>query len=446
MKSTSPMLPNVRAYLAARYMNELGKTLSDQQTATDGGPVWRVVNGQDLRSSTEPTTSGAAGILLDPELGLVLFVIPYAQGSDLQAQVIIASSLQSSLHPLYPPVPPLDEDGPWQVAIHWLVEQSARAGWETQIVQLRQQTGFSEEVVLDAVFYPAGELDRKLVEHGMPRLLFTTRRVLRQTGESEAAKWLSADHAVLRELENFQEQFTHPEQRQRAELIQDQLGEVVLASRAGRDIAADLPSELTSLEVQDFRNLGHVRLHFGNSPVSCRVIQGPNGTGKTSLFEALSFALFHSSTRYKAFLRRDEHDIAGRDRPGLYAEKYLAPFGGRNRSPRIGLNGKEATPPKLVDSWEEAHRLDLEFSGNLLAQETSQEFLQLSSDDLAIRVLTGYSEFAERLEAFVDERVDKATQRRQAFLRNLGQRANITIIDTALARIAEQVVQRLLPP
>lgn len=446
MKPTTSMLSIIRSYLAARYKNELGQTLCDEQPANGGGPVWRVVNGQNLRSPVEPTTNGAAGILLDPELGLVLFVIPYAEGNDLRAQAIIASSLQSSLHPLYPPNPPVDEDGPWQVAIHWLVEESAREDWETQIVQLRQQTGFSEELVLEAVFYPAGELKQKLVEHGMPRLLFTTRHVLGQTDQGEAAKWMSADHAVLTELENFREQFTDPEQRRRAELIQNQLGEVVLAVKAGDDTAADPPRELTSLEVQDFRNLGHVRLHFGHSPVSCRVIHGPNGTGKTSLFEALSLALFHSSTRYKAFLRRDERDVTGSDRPRLYAEKYLAPFGGRNHSPRIGLNGKEATSPKLVDSWEDAHRLDLEFSGNLLGQETSQEFLQLSSDELAIRVLTGYSEFAERLEAFVDERVDEATQRRQAFLRNLGLPANITLIDTALSRIAEQIVQRHLPP
>ncbi len=442
------MLSNVRAYLAARYRNELGQTLYDDHAADDGGPVWRVVNGLDLRSPVDPTTNDAAGILLDPELGLVLFVIPYDEGSDLQAQVIIASSLQSRLHPLCPPKPPLDEDGTWQVAIHWLVEDSDRERWETQIVQLRQQTGFSEELVLEAVFFPVGELKQKLAEHGMPRLLFTARHVLRQSDQGEAAKWMSADHAVLHELENFHEQFTDPEQRRRAQLIQDRLGEAVLAVRSGDSIPTGRPSELTSLEVQDFRNLGHVRLHFGHSPVSCRVIHGPNGTGKTSLFEAFSLALCQSSTRYKAFLGRDERDVTGPDRPRLYDEKYLSPLGGHNRSPRIGLNGKEATRPKLVDSWEEAHRLDLEFSGNFLAQETSQEFLQLSSDDLAVRVLTGYSELAERLEAFVDEQVDKAAQRRQAFLRNLNLSASITRIDSALARIAEQVVQRhlQLPP
>ena len=446
MKPNLLILTEVRAYLAARYMNELGQILQDDQAADAGGPVWRVADRLDLRSSFNPTTDEPAGILLDPELGLVLFVIPYDKETDLQAQVVIASNLQSSLHPLCPPTPPLDEDGAWQVAIHWLVENSSRERWETQIVQLRQQTGFSEEVVLEAVFYPAGELKQNLVEHGMPRLLFTARHVLRQRDQGEAAKWMSADHSVLRELENFQDQFSDLEQRRRAQMVQDRLGEVVLAAKSADEPQPDHPRELTSLEVQNFRNLGRVRLDFGNLPVACRVIHGPNGTGKTSLFEAFSVALCDCSTRYKNFLKRDERDISGTDRPRLYAEKYLSPLGKQGRVTRIGLNGKEATRPKLVDSWEEAHRLDLEFSGNLLGQETSQEFLQLSSDDLAVRVLTGYSEFAERLEAFVDDQVDKAAQRRQGFLRNLGLPASITIIDTALTRIADQVLRQHLQP
>src|SRR5258708_23475013 len=103
MKPISSMLSDVRAYLAARYRNELGQTLNDNHAADNGGPIWRVVNGLDLRSPVEPTTNDAAGILLDPELGLVLFVLPYDEESDLRAQLIIASRLQSSLHPLCPP-------------------------------------------------------------------------------------------------------------------------------------------------------------------------------------------------------------------------------------------------------------------------------------------------------------------------------------------------------
>src|SRR2546430_128539 len=79
-----------------------------------------------------------------------------------------------------------------------------------------------------------------------------------------------------------------------------------------------------------------------------------------------------------------------------------------------------AASPNLVDSWEAAHRLEHELSGNLLGQETCREFAQLSSDDLGTRVPAGYSDFAERLEAFVEEKVNQAAHGRQSFLRQLG--------------------------
>jgi cell division protein ZapA (FtsZ GTPase activity inhibitor) len=84
-------------------------------------------------------------------------------------------------------------------------------------------------------------------------------------------------------------------------------------------------------------------------------------------------------------------------------------------------------------------------SGTLLAQETSQEFLRLSSEQLAVRVLAGYSEFADRLEAFVEEEMQKANDGRQSFLRSIGLSAQITRFDTAQERIAEQILDQELP-
>ena len=86
--------------------------------------------------------------MLDAEIGLVLFIIPFANGDDLQSQVLGALSLQWSLIPLSPPIPPPDEYGTWQVALHWLVQEPARKEWENEIVRLRQRSGFSEELVL----------------------------------------------------------------------------------------------------------------------------------------------------------------------------------------------------------------------------------------------------------------------------------------------------------
>jgi hypothetical protein len=380
-------------------------------------------------------------MLMDAELGLVLFVIPFVPGSDVTAQASAAASLQSSLRPSQAPAASPDELGPWQVAVHWLVPAADRASWEEQIVQLRQRSSLAEEVVLDAVFFPEGELATALAAHGLPRLLLTSRRVFAQASPTETAQWLSADHAVLRELEDFTQPFDEPEQRRRAELVQDQLGEVVLTAQEAVPAA---PRELHRLEVRDFRNLGHLRLHFGLAPVSCRVIAGPNGTGKTSLFETLSVGLSHSSTRYEKFL--GERDVPARDRGRTYATEYLASVGGGDRTPQIALNDALPAAPRLVATPEEAARATQDWSGNLLAQETSQEFLALADDELAVRVLTGYSGLAEKLETFVDAAVEQATQARQSCLVSLGLSASITKVETALSRIAGQVIARELPP
>lgn len=440
--TTTPLpLPIVRAYLAARYQTELGQLLRDGPVAALGQPVWRCVRADDFLTPADAAVSAAAGMLLDAELGLVLFLIPFAPGGDVMAQASAAASLQSSLRLPQTPAASPDQFGPWQVAVHWLVPAAARASWEKQIVQLRQRTGLAEELVLDAVFFPEGELATALTQHGLPRLLLTARRVFAQTSRAETAQWLSADHAVLRELEDFTAPFAEPEQRRRAELIQDQLGEVVLTAQ---EAAPAAPRELHRLEVRDFRNLGHLRLHFGLAPVSCRVIAGPNGTGKTSLFEALSVGLGHSSARYEKFL--GERDVPARDRSRTYAAEYLASVGGADRSPQIALNEDPPAAPRLVATTEEAARAALDWSGNLLAQETSQEFLALGADELAVRVLTGYSGLAEKLEAFVDAAVQQATQARQACLLGLGLSTSITKVESALSRIAGQAIARELPP
>ena len=325
------------------------------------------------------------------------------------------------------------------------MQQSARKEWENEVVRLRQKSGFSEELVLDGIFYMPGELDEALAEHGLPRLLLTARGVLSKATLPEIANWMSADQAVLRELDGFPDLFSEPEQQQKAQMILDQLGDLFLAIQETRNTPLAPAKVLGSLEVCNFRNLRHIRLNFGLPPVSCRVIHGPNGTGKTSLFEALSLALSGSSSRYRAFLDPGERDVPPNSRSRIYVEQYLSPLGNQGLKPKIGLNGEEPTLPVLVNSWDECNRLDREFSGTLIAQETSQEFLRLSSDQLAVRVLAGYSEFADRLETFVEEQLRKANEGRQTFLRSVGLPASITLFDTAQERIAEQILNQELP-
>lgn len=426
-KNPFPLLPTVRAHLAARYHAELGCPLREGGLPAPGDPTWHLAPG------------GAAGVLLDAELGLAAWFVPYVAGSD------VAATIQAALHWQPDPHTPLpaDEFGPWQVVIHWLVAAADQAAWATGMSALGSQPALAPRVACDAIGYAHGELEAALAEHGLPRLWFTARQVLAHPSPDEAARWLSADRAVLRELEDFPATFTVPEQRRRAELIQDQLGDVVLTQRTENPAP---PRELHRFEACHFRNLGHLHLHFGLAPVSCRVVHGPNGTGKTSLFEALALALSGASSRYCRFLSREEKDVTGSDRRRQYTERYLAPLEEDAPAPLVGLNAAAPAPLPLAENWETASRAEADFNGNLLAQETSVEFLGLSAEALALRVLTGYSEFAEQLDGFVEQRVEAAAQRRQAFLRGLGLSTSITRIDSALAGISARTLASELPP
>jgi hypothetical protein len=68
---------------------------------------------------------------------------------------------------------------------------------------------------------------------------------------------------------------------------------------------ADAPSQprhLDHLEIRDFRNIRHIAHGFDQTPASCTVVHGPNGTGKSNLFEAIEFALLGISSRAEDFL------------------------------------------------------------------------------------------------------------------------------------------------
>jgi hypothetical protein len=420
----------VHDYLAERYEKELGQTLTEG-VASDSAACWRLVDATTLRAA--PGSKPAAGSLFDPELGLHLFVIPFVQGETIEEHIQAALELLAT-------EPPKQR----AVSLLWLVEAPARDAWQSQVAQLRNKSQFSECLGLDAIFYAPDQLDVALAAHGFPALLFVTRHVLAKSTPAELANWMSVDQAVVLEMEGFADWFADPEQRNRAQLILDHLSELALAAKT--DSPATLtPKALNRLDVQNFRNLRQVRLDFGAEPVSCQLVQGPNGTGKSGLCEALSLALTGSSSRYAAFLAREEKDVTGTDRRRAYTEKYLTPIGQPDLQPRLGLNGKPLTPPPLVESADEAGRQENEFSGSLLSQEASRAFSQMSADQLALRVLTGYSGLAEKLEAFVEDRVDAAQQQRQTFLRSLGVSSMITKLQSALERIIDQVLAREWP-
>ena len=84
-------------------------------------------------------------------------------------------------------------------------------------------------------------------------------------------------------------------------------------------------------------------------------------------------------------------------------------------------------------------------AGTILTQDTTLEFARMPSHELGARVLRGYSELADHIEDFSDNRVSQANESRQRFLRLLGLSAAITKLDSAYERIARREIDKLLP-
>jgi len=447
------LLKICRDHLERIYQAKIGTAFSSSiaDIGKSRQPVWRFVCTSDLTTETEAPSSGAAGLLLDPEIGLLFYLVPFDLQMNMRNQIVRGLALRSQLSTErnYTGEVTADSDtrGAWRVVVTWLVEAGAKDKWIEQVMTVRRETAFSEEVSLDALFLDGDDIEAQLSEHGFPRLLLTVREVFKKPRLDEMVRWMSANHLVAHALETFAANFRKPEQRQLAD-------EVV---RAMRDFCArprddgkagpppETPMTLRSIRVRDFRNLRDVSLDFGLQPVSARIVHGPNGTGKSSLCEALSVALFQSSFRYKMFADgAREKDVAARDRGNDYFKNYLTPLEDENAEPKLAIDGDTFVRPQLV-SVEKVEEADLAMSGTILTQDMSLEFARMPSHELGARVLRGYSELAEHVEEFTESRVTQANTERQTFLRQFGLSAAITKVGTAYERIAKREIDQSLP-
>jgi energy-coupling factor transporter ATP-binding protein EcfA2 len=450
------LLQTCRAHLEKNYREKLGTGFSDSVADLEKArqPVWRFVAASDLTTEMQPGGEGVAGLLLDPEIGLLFYLLPFDAEANIRQQIVRALALRSQLSTErnYTGQPTAESDarGAWRVVVHWLVCHGAREKWIAQIMDVRRETAFSEELSLDAIFLDNGEVEPHLAAHGFPRLLLTTREVFKKQRLDEMTRWLSANDLVARALENFEATFRNTEQREMAAEIVRAMQDFRSRPRTnGTDEQPpETPGTLRSIRVRDFRNLSDVSLDFGIDSVSTRVIHGPNGTGKSSLAEAISLALFHSSLRYKMFAdRAREKDVTVTDRAREYFEKYLTviDLDQRHRTePKIAIDGDTFIRPQLVDG-EKIQQADLAMGGTILTQDTSVEFARMPSAELGARVLRGYSDLADHVEDFTESRVTQANAARQDFLRRQALPASITKLDTVYPRIAKHEINQSLP-
>jgi len=443
-----------RDTLAVAYRAKLG--LEFGHSVSEVGelkkPVWRTVSGDDLISERSADSADKAGLLLDPEIGILAYVLPFSGKTVLKKQIARALTLRSrlSIERNYTggPADVDDDPGAWRIVLHWLVNIAERETWTDQIMEIRRETAFSEEISMDAIFIGPGAIEPQIEDYGFPRLLLTTREVLKKTRLDEMIEWQSANKLVEVAISGFASSFNKPAQRELAEEVVRSMNEFAGASHTAKDgnSPPDKSRTIESIRIRNFRNLRDARFDFGKAPVSASIVHGPNGTGKSSLCEALSVALFQSSFRYKTFSDKNrEKDVSARDRGREYISKYLAPIDDPQSQPKIALNEQEFATPYLVDA-DKAEGVDLSMNGTVLTQDSSLEFTKMPSDELGARVLSGYSELADHIDQFTESRVNQANTLRQDFLRGLGLSAAITKADTAYERIAKREIDLALPP
>lgn len=377
------------------------------------------------------------GLLLDPDVGVALFLLRFTprakenEGTDVRAQVAKAIAYRSRLLPRRLAESDADPNGSWRVMIHWLVDDPDKLDWQKQVSALRRDTAYMEELPVDAVVRDSSEDWKSSVQHhALPRLLLRTRTVLGMESTDTIFKWSSADARVRGALSGFAEQFKDELERRLASQIEAKLVQGKPDQSPKSNGVPAEPKQLCALSVRNFRNIQEVDLNFSSDVAQAIVIHGPNGTGKSNLFEALEFALRGTSQRAQNFL--DDPDITTTKKEREYLERYLAPFGQDGTRPRVALNGEEIT--LSID------RLGTpRLSGNLLSQEDTDKFIEKKASDLAAEIMGEFSGLADDLREYAEGELAQAQGNLKNMLTRLGldRPGVVTKQETARGKVAE---------
>jgi AAA domain len=337
----------LQKFVAAEYKSKVALDLLEVQQGQIqrvARPTWQWQT-QDLVPTTAKNASGA--LLLDEEIGLCLFVQSFGEKTDLRAQLAKTLQLRSALRPRRQTIfEDVDELGEWSVAFLWLAEPAAFERWIVEVADLRQQTSHFEEVSADALVNHARNWPQSCSVHGVPRLLLNVRAALNRKKVDETVKWIGADLAISERLKRLPSLLPLSLAKYSTEL--SSVIESGIAATLGK-AAIDLPpspSYLHQISMRNFRNVGDLILDFRDEAeiVGVNIIQGPNGTGKSSISEAIAIALSGVSNRYLDFIS-DGNESTTQGKADKYIKRYLSPIGQDGIAPQVGLNGE----PKSIN-------------------------------------------------------------------------------------------------
>jgi len=417
-------------WLVRQYKDVLGVNLSD-------GPVQlRWLSADSL--AQEVQRDDARNIVVDdPEIGWLLFLLPY-DPSQIERQVNEALGFRSKLlrESNYTGVDSAsekdDQYSSWRIGLVWLVSESSWDGWQQQIMGLRRESGAAEEISFDSVRIRENEVQKALDLNGLPRLLLHTRAILQKTPEA-AEHWISADSQVESAMRDFSSQF----KSSRARTISREMEERVNAGKAAETRpTADAPRQFERFRVQNFRNIKSMEIvaqREGQARSEAIILFGPNGTGKSSLAEAISLAAFGTSPRLEAYLADKDVSRASSE---SYLSDYLTPLESPTTEPRFQWGNCTESNFALYPDEESRRR----YEGIVLNQEDSIDFTKISRQELAAKVLQGYSRLADDLSEWLSSGEMRANEEKMAFTRSHGLSGAIKRSSTAYKRLASMLL------
>lgn len=330
-----------------------------------------------------------------------------------------------------------DTNGGWQIHLIWIVSANHQDAWCKKMQAMRAESGFSEELGLDCIFFNESSILRhKLDSHMLPQLLFASRKLLGLSAD-KMPQWLRANEVFAAALKELPAQAIAIDKQRTQALVDELLKQGGVESRTVASLAATPISanQYTKLTVQNIRNVEKATLSLPVGKVV--VVHGPNGSGKSSLFEALAIGVTGSSTTLRNYLEKDvEKDLTPKERANYVTNVLVNRRQSDGAATVIQLNDPVNSLDTIANSFEEASARVKAADGTFLAQEDARAFVALPGADLALRILRGYSDLADKTQEYVDAQYHQSNQRYKEWLGEHGLNSAITVPSKRFTKLA----------
>lgn len=414
--------------------------------------LWRSLDRATLKPST---LQSSTALVEDASIGLALLVVEISGGNEQEIKESITADLHRALSFRSKLLPvdtgnqiaedDHDPDGTWRVAILWLCPSDWKQAWKSALMDTRRQSSVFDELTVDAVFVEEKPLAPQFSEHGSPCLLLHTRRLFSRKSE-EVDRWANADEKVKQEFEGFSTQFNDTQRRD----IASGITEIVSTYHPTQKSSSDKEiSTIDHIEIENLRCINHLKIDDANENDKSRawIIHGPNGTGKSTITEAIALKSFGTSFRYEKYLR--DEDVTKNKNANGYLSGYLQPIHNipNAQQPIVRLTKNDLGQlDNLATSPESSKAALSTMEGTLISQEDAGEFVKFTGTAMAARLATSFSELARKIEEFTANGYDAANARRIEFNRRFGMTASTKLKETIRGKIAASILARLPSP